>query len=85
MVDEIRRRFDADPDGMPSIGVVTFNVQQRTLIESAAAGQRRRAADRGTGRPRTSEGLFVKNLENVQGDERDVILFSTAFSVNSRG
>jgi len=29
--------------------------------------------------------LFVKNLENVQGDERDVILFSTAFSVNERG
>jgi hypothetical protein len=29
--------------------------------------------------------LFVKNLENVQGDERDVILFSTAFSVNDRG
>ena len=27
----------------------------------------------------------MKNLENVQGDERDVILFSTAFSVNSRG
>lgn len=31
------------------------------------------------------DGLFVKNLENVQGDERDVILFSTAFSVNERG
>ena len=32
-----------------------------------------------------AEGLFVKNLENVQGDERDVILFSTAFSVNDKG
>ncbi|MDQ3359740.1 MAG: AAA domain-containing protein, partial [Actinomycetota bacterium] len=31
------------------------------------------------------EGLFIKNLENVQGDERDAILFSTAFSVNERG
>jgi hypothetical protein len=31
------------------------------------------------------DGLFIKNLENVQGDERDVILFSTAFSVNDRG
>ena len=26
------------------------------------------------------DGIFVKNLENVQGDERDVILFSAAFS-----
>ena len=26
------------------------------------------------------EGLFVKNLENVQGDERDVVFFSTGFS-----
>ena len=31
------------------------------------------------------EGLFVKNLENVQGDERDVILFSVAFSKNDKG
>lgn len=32
-----------------------------------------------------SEGLFVKNLENVQGDERAAILFSIAFSVNEKG
>ncbi|MGQ4819508.1 hypothetical protein ACQ1ZK_20765, partial [Enterococcus faecium] len=31
------------------------------------------------------DGLFVKNLENVQGDERDTILFSIAFSPNERG
>ena len=31
------------------------------------------------------DGLFVKNLENVQGDERDVIIFSTGFSVDARG
>ena len=31
-------------------------------------------------KPDTENGIFVKNLENVQGDERDVILFSTAFS-----
>ena len=82
---EIRRRFDAAPEGtMPSIGVVTFNLQQRALIESMI---------RDSGDPRlgaaleatTGDGLFVKNLENVQGDERDVILFSTAFSVNDKG
>ncbi|MBZ2197813.1 DUF3320 domain-containing protein [Occultella gossypii] len=83
IVAEIIRRFDAHPYGTPSIGVVTFNVQQRNHIESLlrdAGDDRLRAA-----LDDNSEGLFVKNLENVQGDERDVILFSTAFGVNDRG
>ncbi len=84
VVAELRRRFEADPDSTPSVGVVTFNAQQRTLIESLLRdlGDDRiiEALDRTDG-----EGLFVKNLENVQGDERDVILFSTAFSANDRG
>ncbi len=57
--------------------------QQRSLVEELL----RTLED-----PRVNEaldsavdGLFVKNLENVQGDERDTILFSTAFSKNSRG
>ena len=82
VVAEIRRRFDASPDGPPSLGVVTFNQQQRAYVEGLLrdAGDQRLvdALD-------APDGLFVKNLENVQGDERDVILFSTAFSVNDRG
>src|SRR3712207_6952588 len=31
------------------------------------------------------EGIFVKNLENVQGDERDVVFFSTGFSPDEKG
>ncbi|MFC0068790.1 DUF3320 domain-containing protein [Umezawaea endophytica] len=83
VVDEVRRRFAASPDVVPSLGIVTFNQQQRACVE----GLLRDADD-----PRIvealdddAEGLFVKNLENVQGDERDVILFSTAFSVTERG
>ena len=68
----------------PSIGVVTFNAQQRAYIEALlrdADDDRLAAAlDRADG-----EGLFVKNLENVQGDERDVVFFSTGFSVNATG
>ena len=85
ILDEIRRRFDAAPAGtMPSIGVVTFNLQQRALIESMIRDSddpRMVAALEAT----TGDGLFVKNLENVQGDERDAVLFSTAFSVNDKG
>ncbi|MHC6219826.1 DUF3320 domain-containing protein [Arthrobacter sp. MMS24-S77] len=83
VVAEVRRRFDVDSVGSPSVGVVTFNLQQRALIEGLL---------RDTDDPRIIkaldedvEGLFVKNLENVQGDERDVILFSTGFSKNDKG
>lgn len=82
VVDEVVRRFAASPDTLPSLGVVTFNQQQRTHIEGVL---------RDLDDPRivealeAPEGLFVKNLENVQGDERDTILFSTGFAVNDRG
>ncbi|GAA1256297.1 DUF3320 domain-containing protein [Pseudonocardia aurantiaca] len=82
VVAEIRRRFAASPDAPPSLGVVTFNQQQRTFIE----GLLRDVDDqRLVDALENPDGLFVKNLENVQGDERDVILFSTAFSVNDKG
>jgi hypothetical protein len=82
VVAEIRRRFAASPDRAPSVGVVTFNLQQRAYIE----GLLRDAGDqRLLDALEDPDGLFVKNLENVQGDERDVVLFSTAFSVDVRG
>ncbi|MBM7808347.1 hypothetical protein JOD57_004184 [Geodermatophilus bullaregiensis] len=84
VVAEVRRRFAASTDAVPSIGVVTFNAQQRAYVESLLrdAGDERLVAalDRTDG-----EGLFVKNLEDVQGDERDVVLLSTAFSPDDRG
>ncbi len=81
---EIQRRFAAAPDGSPSIGVVTFNQQQRAHIEALIRDEGGdRLVDSLEGRD--GEGLFVKNLENVQGDERDVILFSTGFSANDKG
>lgn len=79
---DIRVRFDASPSVAPSIGVITFNAQQRDLIENMLR-------DTGDDRLRQAldepDGLFVKNLENVQGDERDTILFSVAFSKNDKG
>ena len=77
----------------PSIGVATFNLVQRDLIadmldemagEDAAFGRRLAAARerRGEG---SFEGLFVKNLENVQGDERDHIIISTGYGPNNEG
>ncbi|WP_246470741.1 DUF4011 domain-containing protein [Saccharopolyspora phatthalungensis] len=73
-------RILADPRTADrSIGVVTFNIHQRDLVlnllESSDDRNIQQALIRGD-----NEELFVKNLENVQGDERDVILFSLAFS-----
>ncbi|NEE03707.1 DUF4011 domain-containing protein [Phytoactinopolyspora halotolerans] len=85
VVAEIARRFGESPDAVPSIGVVTFNHQQRGYIESLLRDHEdERLADALDGADH-EEGLFVKNLENVQGDERDVVLFSTAFSPDARG
>ena len=83
VVAEIRRRFAASPDALPSIGVVTFNQQQRAHIEELLRDTEDERIIEAL--DDAHEGLFVKNLENVQGDERDVIFFSTAFSVNKRG
>src|SRR5207244_18505 len=63
----------------PSIGIACFNLPQRDLIveklEEAAEADADFAAKLAEARLRRgadfSEGLFIKNLENVQGDERD--------------
>ena len=77
----------------PSIGVACFNLRQRDLIvekldelaaEDAAFGKKLADARnrRGAG---SFDGLFVKNLENVQGDERDHIIVSTTYGADARG
>ncbi len=68
-----------------SFGVVTFNQSQQTLIENLL--DEARTADASL-EPYFSGGLepvFVKNLENVQGDERDVIYFSVAYAPDAQG
>ncbi|MFI6756085.1 AAA domain-containing protein [Rhodococcus coprophilus] len=79
IVEEIRTRLATPRLAGQSIGVVTFNLQQRVLVQDLLE-----ACDdplvREQLRPDKEDGIFVKNLENVQGDERDVILFTTAFS-----
>lgn len=77
----------------PSIGIACFNLVQRDLIaerldqaagEDPAFGAKLAAARarRSAGAP---DGLFVKNLENVQGDERDHIIISTTYGPDAKG
>lgn len=69
-----------------SIGVVTFNAQQQNLIEDLldAARAKYREVEPYFGKA-VAEPVFVKNLENVQGDERDVIFFSMTFGLDAAG
>jgi very-short-patch-repair endonuclease len=70
-----------------SIGIVTFNAEQQKLIENML-DQARRADPSLEGhfdRTRTREPILIKNIENVQGDERDVIIFSVAVGPDSTG
>lgn len=77
----------------PSVGVVTFNRKQADAIEDAleelaeSDDSFRDALMRERERIEGGEdmGFFVKNVENVQGDERDIIVFSTTFGRNEDG
>lgn len=77
----------------PSIGVACFNIAQRDLIldnlERAAAEDAEFSARLTTARNRIGAGsfagLFVKNLENVQGDERDHMIISTTYGPDANG
>ncbi len=70
-----------------SLGVVTFNIQQANLIEDMLVRERRE-------RPEYEEyfsyddkiePFFIKNLENVQGDERDTMIMSVTYGPNKHG
>lgn len=62
-----------------AIGVVTFNAKQQDLVLDVLEAE---AMSRGKTIPAS---LFVKNIENVQGDEKDIIIFSTAYAPNAKG
>ncbi|WP_420225572.1 DUF3320 domain-containing protein [Pigmentiphaga litoralis] len=69
-----------------SLGVATFSVSQRKAItDELEALRRAQPATEGFFSAHPSEPFFVKNLENVQGDERDVIMISVGYARNAQG
>lgn len=76
VIDHIKNRPDE------SLGVVTLNLKQRELIAELLEDRLQSVAGAESYRERwrsESQPLFTKNLENVQGDERDAIIISTTF------
>lgn len=69
-----------------SLGVIAFSESQQEAIEKAIIAHRRRDDSFETYfNEDISEAFFVKNLENVQGDERDTIIFSVGYARNRSG
>jgi len=87
LVRELLRR-----DTKESIGIVAFSQQQQSAIETAldllagedaVFGQRLEEAYNRTENDQFT-GLIIKNLENIQGDERDIIIMSVCYGPDSR-
>lgn len=85
VVAEIARRHKDPALSGQSVGVVTFNIPQQTLIEDLF--QQACIADPSldSWAHAGDEPVFIKNLENVQGDERDAILFSITYAPDANG
>lgn len=69
-----------------SVGVVTFNQPHQQLMETLLEERERQESELEAAMTQAGlEPVFVKNLESVQGDERDVILFSVTYGGNDSG
>lgn len=76
-----------------TIGIITFNIDQENAIEDEIDKLESKDPEFKMAllleRNRKENGedvsLFIKNLENVQGDERDIIIFSTGYAQNEYG
>jgi len=85
IVQEVIRRLQSPELSAYSIGIVSFSQVQQHLIEDILLDE---LAKHPTLEKKAFEGeepIFVKNLENVQGDERDVILFSVGYGPDENG
>ncbi len=84
IVELVFRHIEKYPER--SLGVVAFSISQQNLIEKLIAKKRKQNPEKEAffkgDRP---EPFFVKNLETVQGDERDTMIFSIAYAKDEEG
>jgi very-short-patch-repair endonuclease len=85
IVDYIIYRLSNPQLSKRSLGVVTFSSVQQSLIEDLLTDTFLLRPDLEKIAYEGEEPLFVKNLENVQGDERDIILFSIGYGPDEAG
>ena len=89
ILDFIEYKISRSENGeYPSIGIATFNIAQRNLIKGLII-ERQCDSNFDDFNSKMVEiennGFFIKNLENIQGDERDIIILSTTYGINEDG
>jgi hypothetical protein len=77
VVKELLNQIKSNPT--KEVGVITFNAPQQMLIMDLVEEVFAKESIR------VPETLFVKNIENVQGDERDTIIFSIGYAPDEKG
>jgi very-short-patch-repair endonuclease len=85
VVGEIIQRLRDPQEQNDSLGVVTFSQAQQGLVEDLLDSARGEYPEIEPYFTTVNEPVFVKNLETVQGDERDVILFSICYGPDAAG
>lgn len=84
VVDLIYQNIEKYPNR--SLGVVAFSVAQQDLIDTLLDKRRKRTSEKEFFfKNDGNEPFFIKNLETVQGDERDTIIFSVAYGADEQG
>lgn len=84
IVDMVFEHIEKYPDR--SLGIVSFSVAQQSLIDKLISRRRQQnPINDSFFKSDKPEPFFVKNLETVQGDERDTIIFSIAYAKDSQG
>lgn len=86
LVQELVARLLDPAQSKRSIGIVTFSQAQQKLVEDLIDQERRKHdALASFFDDKLAEPVIVKNLENIQGDERDVVLFSICYGPDANG
>ena len=85
IVKEILHRLQTPELSERSIGVVSFSQVQQNLIEDMLIEELNKYPELEEKAFQSNEPIFIKNLENVQGDERDIILFSIGYGPDKNG
>ena len=92
VLDEVKQiwKSNLENNTFPTIAVVTFNEEQQTLIEERHESRKDSDIEynelaKQFDAKKPNEKFVVKNIENVQGDERDIIIFSIGYAKEDNG
>lgn len=89
IIDELKNIWQRSGD-KPSIGVIVFNTTQRDILLDAIEREddpnfkRHLNESRKLVRDDRDESFFVRSVEHVQGDERDIIILATTYGRGPR-